>query len=65
MEGTKIPWLSNEISSCEVSALKINIEHDANSILGLKIITQLWQRTLETCSPKHPINTVYMYFTCC
>ena len=46
MEGTKIPWLPNEISSCKVSALKINIEHDANSILGLKIITQLWQRTL-------------------
>ena len=24
----------------------------------LKIITRLWQRTLKTCSPKHPINTL-------
>ena len=35
--------LPDKISSCEVSALKINntAEHDANSI-----IAQLWQRTL-------------------
>ena len=35
--------LANKVSSCEVSALKINntAEHDANSI-----IAQLWQRTL-------------------
>ena len=40
--------LSNKISSCEVSTLKMNntVEHDANSIYKvLKIITQIWQRT--------------------
>ena len=40
--------LSNKISSCEVSTLKMNnaVEHDANSICKvLKIITQIWQRT--------------------
>ena len=53
--------LSNKISSCEVSALQINntVEHDANSVLeDLKIITQLQQRTLQTCSPKHSINSL-------
>ena len=35
MEGIKSLGLSNKISSCEVSALKINnaVEHDANLIL--------------------------------
>ena len=49
MEGTKIPGLPNKISSCEVSVLKINntVEHDANSVYKvLKIIGQIWQRTL-------------------
>ena len=49
MEGTKIPGLPNKISSCEVSGLKRNniVEHDANSVYKvLKIIAQIWQRTL-------------------
>ena len=69
MEGAKIPGLPNKISSCEVSVLKINntVEHDANSVYKvLKIIAQIWQRTLLKMVPKAPnkysINTVIKYY---
>ena len=57
--------LPDKISSFQVSALKINntVEHDATLILeGFKIITQLWQIKLQTCFPKHPINTLLTMF---
>ena len=72
MEVTKIPWvvgLSNNISSCEVSALKINntVEHDANLILeDFKNYYSNLAENLVNMFPKAPnkysINTVIKHY---
>ena len=61
--------LPNKISSCEVSALKINntVEHDANSILeGFKNYYSTLAENLVNMLPKAPnkysINTVIKYY---
>ena len=61
--------LPNKISSCEVSALKINntVEHDANSILeGFKNYCSTQAENLVNVLPKVPnkycINTVIKYY---
>ena len=61
--------LPNKISSCEVSALKINntVEHDANSILeGFKNYCSTQAEDLVNVLPKVPnkycINTVIKYY---
>ena len=61
--------LPNKISSCEVSALKINntVEHDANSILeGFKNYCSIQAEDLVNVLPKVPnkycINTVIKYY---
>ena len=47
--------LPNKISSCEVSALKINTEHDANSILeGFKNHYSTLVENLVNILPKAP-----------
>ena len=54
-----------EISSCEVSALKINIEHDTNCILGFKNHYSTLAENLVNMLPKAPnkycINAVKYY----
>ena len=61
--------LPNKISSCEVSALKINntVEHDANSILeSFKIYYSTLAVTLvnmpTTAPNKYSVNTVIKYY---
>ena len=61
--------MPNKISSCEVSALKINntVEHDANSILeGFKNYYSTLAENLVNMLPKAPnkysINTVIKYY---
>ena len=59
--------MANKISSCEVSALKINntAEHDANSVLGFKNYCSTLAENLVNLLPKAPnkysINIVVKY----
>ena len=69
MKVLKSLGLPNKISSCEVSALKINntVEHDANSILeGFKNYYSTLAENLVNMLPKAPnkysINTVIKYY---
>ena len=62
--------LPNKISSCEVSAFKINdtVEHDANLILGFKNYYSTLAENLVNMLPKHSINALltvkyYEYMT--
>ena len=53
--------LPNKISSCEVSALKINntVEHDSNSVLeGFKNCYSTLAENLVNMLPKAPKNTL-------
>ena len=60
--------LPNKVSSCEVSALKINntVEHDANSILGFKNYYSTLAENLVNMLPKatnkYSISTVIKYY---
>ena len=69
MKVLKSLGLPNKISSCEVSALKINntVEHDANSVLeGFKNHYSTLAENLIKMLPKVPdkysINTVIKYY---
>ena len=60
--------MSNKISSCEVSALKINntVEHDANSVEDFKnyysTLTENLVNMLSKAPKKKSINTVVKYY---
>ena len=61
--------LSNKISSCEVTALKINntVEHDANSVLEdfknyHSTLTENLVNMLSKAPKKKSINTVVKYY---
>ena len=67
-QALKSLGLPNKISSCKVSALKINntVEHDANSILGFKNYYSTLAENLANMLPKalnkYSTNTVIKYY---
>ena len=68
-KALKSLWLPNKISSCEVSALKINntVEHDDNSVLeGFKNYYSTLTENLVKMLPKAPnkpsINTAIKHY---